>query len=48
MDRQASPTPPGLARRPETPVELAHCGLSREIEERMAVKKKKTKAENGT
>jgi len=45
MDRQASPASPGLTRKAETPVELAHCGLSREIQERMAVKKRKTKAE---
>lgn len=44
MDRRALPRPAGTDPEVENPVELERCGLSREIQERMAVKKK-TKAE---
>jgi hypothetical protein len=40
-----SPTSPGYTRKPETPVELERRGLSREMQERMADKRNKTKAE---
>jgi hypothetical protein len=45
MDRRAIPRPAGIDSEIEDPVELQHCGLSREIQESMAAKKKKTKAE---